>query len=111
MFAKFAVAISTLAVLATAAPASQIQASQCNTGPVQCCNSVQSAKSDATTAVVSSAGLLTGAITAALQGVTAQVGLHCLDIVGSSCGKAQPVCCQNNQFNGLVNIGCTPISL
>jgi len=83
--------------------------SQCNTGDAQCCNSATSA-TDPT-----AAGLL-GLLGVVVQGVDVLVGLGCTPITvigvagGANCAQ-QPVCCQNNNFNGLINIGCTPISL
>ncbi|KAF8152957.1 fungal hydrophobin-domain-containing protein [Crassisporium funariophilum] len=79
----------------------------CNTGPVQCCNTV-------TTAANPLASLLMG-----LLGVVAPsnvlVGLTCsplsvIGVGGSSCNQ-QPVCCTNNNFNGLIVIGCSPINI
>ncbi|KAM6503361.1 hydrophobin [Amanita muscaria] len=82
--------------------------SQCNTGAMQCCNDVQ--KSDSPT-VQSLAGLLG----LGLGALTPQVGLHCspLSVIGAggtSCA-AQPVCCSDNSFNGLIALGCTPINV
>ncbi|KAK7472100.1 sc3 hydrophobin [Stygiomarasmius scandens] len=92
------------------APATTVTApaSQCNTGDLQCCNSVQSANSPA-------ASLLLGLLGIVIQGVDVLVGLTCdpisvIAIGGNSC-NAQPVCCENNSFNGLIAIGCTPINL
>ncbi|KIJ50777.1 hypothetical protein M422DRAFT_27303 [Sphaerobolus stellatus SS14] len=50
-----------------------------------------------------------------MQSISAIVGLGCTEVpviagaVGPDCAQ-QPVCCTDNDFNGLVNIGCTPIS-
>ncbi|KAF8054235.1 hydrophobin-251 [Lyophyllum atratum] len=82
--------------------------SQCNTGDIQCCNSVQSADDQ------SIAGLL-GFLGIALQGLTGQVGVTCnpisvIGIDGNSC-TSQPVCCTDNSFNGVVALGCTPLNV
>jgi len=82
--------------------------SQCNTGPVQCCNSVQPASSEAAAGIIGLLGIV-------LQNANVLVGLQCspLNVVGlggSTC-KSQAVCCQNNTYNGLINIGCSPINL
>ncbi|KAF9528293.1 hydrophobin 1 [Crepidotus variabilis] len=82
--------------------------SQCNTGSVQCCNSVQSANSGAAAGLLALLGVV-------VQDVTAQVGITCspisaVGIGGNSC-SSQPVCCQNNNFNGVVAIGCTPVNV
>ncbi|KAF9005207.1 fungal hydrophobin-domain-containing protein [Cyathus striatus] len=105
MFSKTTLFVSALAVAAIAAPA---PTSQCNTGSLQCCNSVQNS-SDA-----GIAGLL-GLLGVALQGLTGQVGVTCspIDVIGlggNSC-TAQPVCCTNNNFNGVVALGCSPINV
>ncbi|KAF8161403.1 hydrophobin-251 [Crassisporium funariophilum] len=80
----------------------------CNTGPISCCNSLQQSNS---TSVSQLAGLL-GIVLPSIAGL---VGLTCnpisvLGLGGNSC-SSQPVCCTNNQFNGLINLGCTPINL
>ncbi|THV02182.1 fungal hydrophobin [Dendrothele bispora CBS 962.96] len=100
-------ALSALATLAAATPLETRQG-QCNTGSIQCCNSVQSAN----TGLVQ--GLL-GLLGVAVGSVTGQVGVTCSPISvigagGNSC-SAQPVCCSNNNFNGVVALGCTPINI
>ncbi|KAF9473249.1 hydrophobin [Pholiota conissans] len=97
-----------MAVFAAAAPSGGISNS-CNTGPVQCCNSVTSSESP----VIST---LLGLLGVVLGDVTTQVGLTCspLSVVGLGSGSSctsQPVCCENNSFNGVVAIGCSPINL
>ncbi|KAJ3512141.1 hypothetical protein NLJ89_g3696 [Agrocybe chaxingu] len=90
-----------------------LPASQCNTGPVQCCNSVGAANAGGLF------GLLLGPVLnilgLSIDPINAIVGLTCnpisvIGIGGNSC-SAQPVCCQNNTFNGLIAIGCTPVNL
>ncbi|KAH0835039.1 hydrophobin [Lanmaoa asiatica] len=80
----------------------------CTTGSVQCCQSVQSAGSPVVTAL---AGLLDGL--PLLQGDT-QVGLACSGITGAGSGtscKSTSVCCNSTHYNGLINVGCSPIDL
>ncbi|KAF8887548.1 fungal hydrophobin-domain-containing protein [Infundibulicybe gibba] len=82
-------------------------ASQCNTGPVQCCNSVQQASSPSAASLLGPLGVVLGS--------NVPVGLTCspisaVGIAGNSC-SAQPVCCTGNNFNGLVVVGCTPVNL
>ncbi|CAL1707430.1 unnamed protein product [Somion occarium] len=83
-------------------------AGQCNTGPIQCCNSVQSASS------ASSAALL-GLLGIVLSDLKVLLGLDCspITIIGGVAGgcSASPVCCQNNSFGSLISIGCIPITL
>ncbi|PAV14952.1 fungal hydrophobin [Pyrrhoderma noxium] len=74
-----------------------------------CCQSTSSASDPAT------AGLL-GTLGVALEGVDVPIGVTCSPITvigaggGSNCAS-QPVCCENNSFNGVVALGCTPINL
>ncbi|KAF8871126.1 fungal hydrophobin-domain-containing protein [Infundibulicybe gibba] len=126
MFSRISfVTVSALAILATAMPnnppatttvtvtapaptATSIPVSQCNTGDIQCCNSVQAAGSSAVSGLLGLLGIV-------VQDVTALVGVTCspitaIGIAGNQC-SAQPVCCTNNSFNGLVAIGCTPINV
>ncbi|THU90507.1 fungal hydrophobin [Dendrothele bispora CBS 962.96] len=92
------------------APATTVTepASQCNTGPVQCCNSVQTAGSPA------AAGIL-GLLGVVVQDLNVPVGLTCspisvIGVGGDSC-SANPVCCEDNSFNGLIAIGCVPVNI
>ncbi|KAF5326006.1 hypothetical protein D9611_000523 [Ephemerocybe angulata] len=94
--------IATLAALATLA------AAQCNTGPVQCCESIQHADDPAVAKLLGPLGIV-------IQDVTIPIGVTCspisvIGLPGNSC-SAQPVCCTNNSFNGIVAIGCTPINI
>ncbi|KAF9005092.1 fungal hydrophobin-domain-containing protein [Cyathus striatus] len=99
----------TTTVTFTAPPTTTtIAPSQCNTGSIQCCDSVQSASSSAVSSLLGLLGVV-------IQDLTVLVGITCspLSIVGiggNSC-TAQPVCCENNSFNGLIAIGCTPINI
>ncbi|KAK0462558.1 hydrophobin-251 [Desarmillaria tabescens] len=81
---------------------------KCNTGSAQCCKSVQDPKSDAAQNALGLLGIPIGA-------VTANVGLTCdpITVIGlgtTSCAN-QPVCCENNSFNGVVALGCTPLNV
>ncbi|KAF9002897.1 hydrophobin-263 [Cyathus striatus] len=108
MFSKTAVLFTaTLAALAAATPVRRGD-SQCNTGEISCCNSVQ--KSDSPVV-----GVLAALLSLDISDITAQVGLNCspLSVIGAggnSCTQ-QPVCCTGNNFNGLIALGCTPINL
>ncbi|KAF8519124.1 hypothetical protein BU17DRAFT_90315 [Hysterangium stoloniferum] len=102
MFAKSIVALGFFSILAVAAP--NPPESQCDTGAPQCCTAVGAASDSA---VIAALGVLSGL----LNGITGIVGIGCLDIVaGVNCAQ-QPVCCTGNEFNGLINIGCSPVSL
>ncbi|KDQ50477.1 hypothetical protein JAAARDRAFT_199882 [Jaapia argillacea MUCL 33604] len=110
MFSKLSIAVPTvLAILAVATPTPNEPASSCTTGPIQCCNSVESASSPAAAGILASLGVV-------VQDVTALVGLTCSPITaigvgsGSSC-SASPVCCTDNSYGGLISIGCVPITL
>ncbi|KAH9919992.1 fungal hydrophobin [Epithele typhae] len=102
MFAR--VAAATLLALPVLAAAQS-----CSTGPVQCCNSVESASSPSVAGILSVLGVV-------VQDVTAMVGLQCspLSVVGvgsgSSC-SSNAVCCENNNVGGLISIGCVPVEL
>ncbi|KAF5375918.1 hypothetical protein D9615_008256 [Tricholomella constricta] len=85
-----------------------IPASQCNTGDLQCCQSVQAASSDPVS-------LLLGLLGVVLDDLNVLVGVTCTPIsvvgVGGDSCTAQPVCCDNNNFNGVIAIGCIPVNL
>ncbi|KAK7054477.1 hypothetical protein VNI00_003675 [Paramarasmius palmivorus] len=99
--------VAALASLAVATPTGT-PASQCNTGDIQCCNNVQKAGSAGIAGILALLGVV-------VQDVNALVGVTCSPITvigagGNSC-SAQPVCCTNNSFNGVIALGCTPINL
>ncbi|CAA7263937.1 unnamed protein product [Cyclocybe aegerita] len=105
---QFKLFASTLAVAATLAAATDIPASQCNTGNLQCCNTTGTAKDSAIAGLLALVGVV-------VQDITAIVGVNCspisvIGVGGNSC-TAQPVCCTNNQFNGVVALGCTPVNI
>ncbi|WP_394840294.1 hydrophobin family protein [Pendulispora rubella] len=77
---------------------------QCNSGSLQCCNSIQSANSDAAGAMIPpNAGGLTGSL-----------GLDCSPMnvlgTGSSGCNAQPACCSGDTY-GTVTLACNPVAL
>ncbi|EIN10141.1 hydrophobin-251, partial [Punctularia strigosozonata HHB-11173 SS5] len=102
MFARSTLFVAAAALFAVAS------ADQCNTGSIQCCNSVQESHSDVVSTLVSLLGI-------DLSGVTGQVGMNCSPISGVGVGgnscNAAPVCCENNSFNGLIALGCIPINV
>ncbi|PFH45529.1 hypothetical protein AMATHDRAFT_51622 [Amanita thiersii Skay4041] len=103
--------VCAVALIAAGAPAAGDE-SYCNSGPVQRCNSVQSAQ-QASTAVLT---LVLSATSMGPNQITGQIGLTCspIGIMGStganSC-SSQTVCCENNSFNGVVALGCTPVNI
>ncbi|PPQ77825.1 hypothetical protein CVT25_015319 [Psilocybe cyanescens] len=112
MFSKIALfAAASMALLVAAAPTpggSGDMSNSCNTGPVQCCNQMFDSNTEQANFLLALVGAVVGPI-------TGQIGANCspisaIGIAGNSCTQ-QPVCCANNDFNGLVNIGCTPINV
>ncbi|PPQ78315.1 hypothetical protein CVT25_011686 [Psilocybe cyanescens] len=121
-----ALALTTLAVATPARRNTPNEpASQCNTGDLQCCDTVTTANSAAASKIISLLGIV-------VQDVTAVVGLTCspISVIGVSGNSwyaplffvtfnvltddgstAQPVCCENNSFNGVIAIGCTPVNV
>ncbi|KAI0657136.1 fungal hydrophobin-domain-containing protein [Cubamyces menziesii] len=84
-------------------------AQNCNTGPVQCCNTLEDTNSAAGAALLDLLHLNA-------QDIVGQIGLECnpIDVIGVGEGAhcaAQPVCCQNNNVGGLASIGCVPVQL
>ncbi|KAF9448281.1 fungal hydrophobin, partial [Macrolepiota fuliginosa MF-IS2] len=90
-------------------------ASQCNTDHLYCCNnsSLVAANNPLTSVIF-------GLLNIAVAPLTAIVGLgagSCNSITvagllsnGNTCSQS-PVCCENNDFSGLVVIGCSPVAL
>ncbi|KAI0826132.1 fungal hydrophobin-domain-containing protein [Irpex lacteus] len=102
-------ATTTTVTVTAPATTTTISAGNCNTGSIQCCNSVESANSSAASTILGLLGIV-------LTDPSVLVGLTCSPIsvigvgTGSSC-SARPVCCENNSFGSLISIGCIPISL
>ncbi|KDQ57933.1 hypothetical protein JAAARDRAFT_114005, partial [Jaapia argillacea MUCL 33604] len=103
-------AIASVASLAAAIPTGlQSRGGDCNTGPIQCCQSVQSAQSDAVTTLLGLLGVVLG-------NTDVLVGLTCspISVVGVGSGtscSASPVCCSDNSYGSLISIGCVPVTL
>ncbi|KAK7023641.1 hypothetical protein VNI00_016603 [Paramarasmius palmivorus] len=99
---------ATTTVTVTAPGPTETAVNQCNTGDVQCCNTVETAGSPA------AAGLL-GFLGVVVQDLSVLVGITCTPVtilgIGQGECSARPVCCSNNNFNGLIAIGCVPISI
>ncbi|KAG6861146.1 hypothetical protein C0995_003414 [Termitomyces sp. Mi166 len=75
----------------------------CSSGSTLCCNSL----SDSSNPLVKTLAGLLGAVLLPTVGV----GLTCSSLrAGATCSQ-QTVCCQNNNFNGLIAIGCSPITI
>ncbi|KAI5994894.1 hydrophobin-3 precursor [Pisolithus orientalis] len=102
-------AIASLAALAVAGPLVARDSSQCNTGPIQCCQQVQQASDF--DSIFQELGIAN-----VFAGITGQIGTSCtpITVVGTGSGaqcNAQTVCCSGNQWGGLVNVGCMPINV
>ncbi|KZV69616.1 hypothetical protein PENSPDRAFT_753255 [Peniophora sp. CONT] len=80
----------------------------CNKGDLQCCNSVQSAKSTDFSKVLSSD--VYSVIPDMMAGSNAPVGLTCSPLIQSLSGgvqcNQQTVCCDGGHFSGLISINC-----
>jgi hypothetical protein len=105
-FKTIALASLAMSTLAAATPL-ETRTGQCATGSLQCCDSLQNADSP-------SIATLLGLLGVVVSDVTAQVGVTCSPITvigagGTSC-SAQPVCCTDDSFHGVVALGCTPIN-
>ncbi|KAK0434470.1 hydrophobin 2 [Armillaria borealis] len=110
MFARFStVTLLALPILATATAVLPRDGAACSaTGTAQCCSSTQSPTSSIIQTLLGQLGIPIGS-------VTADVGLVCspitvLGLGGTQCSN-QAVCCNNNNFNGVVALGCTPINI
>ncbi|TFK99155.1 fungal hydrophobin [Pterulicium gracile] len=109
MFSKAALFISTLVAVSSAASiATRSEPGSCNTSPIQCCQSTEAPNGP-------TASVLLGLLGVILQDLNVLVGIQCSPLTvigggGAGC-DAEPVCCQNNSFKGLIAIGCLPINI
>ncbi|KAI0808139.1 fungal hydrophobin-domain-containing protein [Fomes fomentarius] len=82
---------------------------QCNTGQMQCCDTVADSHSAEMSSIISSLGIK-------LPDAVGLAGTSCspIDVLalgsGTECNQ-KPVCCTNNTYQGLINIGCVPINI
>ncbi|KAF4581591.1 hypothetical protein EYR40_009874 [Pleurotus pulmonarius] len=108
MFAQ-SIFVAAVAAVAVASPlAARTDSYECSTGPVKCCNNMESHQS-------AKADLIASLLSLDLGGITGQLSLQCSPVAsllggGPKC-SGQTVCCKDTKFNGLVNIGCTPINI
>ncbi|KAF9234085.1 hydrophobin [Melanogaster broomeanus] len=97
--------IVALAAVATATPTLEARG-QCDTGSTSCCQNTYTSTDTTLTSLAATLGIV-------LPDVTGLFALGCSPLilgVGASCTQ-QPVCCTGNTFNGLINVGCSPINL
>jgi len=86
-----------------------IPASQCNTGPVQCCLTAGYVSSPQIATVLNTLHIV-------VSDLSVLLGLTCSPITvagvgsGASC-NALPLCCADNSHGGIVSIGCSPVNL
>ncbi|KAF7440121.1 hypothetical protein PC9H_000465 [Pleurotus ostreatus] len=77
----------------------------CSTGPVQCCNDLVDRSNH-------TVGILIGLLGIVLGPVTGLFGLGCSPLLGGGAKcQSQTVCCSDNKFSGIINIGCSPINI
>ncbi|KAI0093401.1 fungal hydrophobin-domain-containing protein, partial [Irpex rosettiformis] len=101
-------ATTTITVTAPAATGT-VAAGNCNTGPIQCCQSTTTASSSTGNALLDLLGIV-------VTDLEVLLGIDCspISVVGVGSGStcnASPVCCENNAVGGLISIGCLPIFL
>ncbi|KAJ8090098.1 hypothetical protein PM082_018678 [Marasmius tenuissimus] len=100
--------LAALTTLAVATPTNLSARADCTTGPIQCCNTVTTAKDPVVTPILAAIGVV-------LQDLNVGVGLTCspVTVIGGGNGgcNASPVCCTDNSHGTLISIGCVPVSL
>ncbi|KAK7033558.1 hypothetical protein VNI00_012782 [Paramarasmius palmivorus] len=104
------ISLAALATLAAATPTRRtgIAPGECNTGPIQCCQSTGTADDKTIAGLLSLVGVV-------VQDLNVLIGVTCSPITvigagGAGC-SASPVCCENNSFHGLISIGCVPVNV
>ncbi|RXW17024.1 hypothetical protein EST38_g8831 [Candolleomyces aberdarensis] len=106
----FAVLAASSVFLAVAAAPAGGSVDQCNSGYVACCNQVSEAKStnESTSYLLGLVGVDVGSLKGYVASNCSPVNVLALGS-GASC-SSQQVCCQDNYYNGLINVGCSPIN-
>ncbi|KIJ21244.1 fungal hydrophobin [Paxillus involutus ATCC 200175] len=103
------VALAALATAAPPTPEARDAQPKCNTGSPFCCDSTYTNDPTKLASLSKSLGI-------ALPSVTGLIALTCTPItgLGTSTGAVcnqKPVCCTDNGYNGVVNLGCSPLDL
>ncbi|KAF8063162.1 hydrophobin 2 [Lyophyllum atratum] len=99
----------TTTVTTTPQPTGTQPASQCSTENLQCCETIQYSDSSAIAPLLYALNIV-------IEGVATPIGITCtpINVLGIGSGgacTAHPVCCQNNDFHGIVAIACVPINV
>jgi hypothetical protein len=120
MFFQLSVVIlAASSVLAAATPAKrQDTVTSCNSGPVQCCNQVQTPESDNYsdfTSLLGATGIL-DSFGLSAQGLSAPIGINCTPLDGAGVGtggtcNSEPVCCDEVHSSGAIALSCVPLTL
>ncbi|TDL20473.1 fungal hydrophobin [Rickenella mellea] len=105
MFSKLAI-IASLAALVASVPAPH--GGECNSGPVQCCNSLSTAGDPAFADQLGLLGIN-------IQDPNVPIGVTCTPVTvfgiqgGSSSCNGETVCC-DTEGNGGIAVGCVPVN-
>jgi len=79
----------------------------CNSGSLQCCNSMTTVNDTTRSEIESRSGMLVARDVGVGQDCSP---ITALGLGGNSC-NTQTVCCENNSFKGVIALGCTAINL
>ncbi|TIA78179.1 hypothetical protein E3P92_03673 [Wallemia ichthyophaga] len=99
--------VFTVGLIAAASAGWESKTGSCNTGSIQCCDLNKKAQSS------------TGKNDALIStgDIASQVGVQCDQVplligvaIEDEC-KNTPVCCEDMESDGLVGVGCTPLSI
>ncbi|KAK1222734.1 hypothetical protein PQX77_014407 [Marasmius sp. AFHP31] len=90
--------LAAFTTLAVATPTGLSARADCNTGPIQCCQTVTTAKDPVVSPILALLGIV-------LQDLNVGVGLTCspITVIGGGNGgcSANPVCCSDNSHGNL----------
>ncbi|KAJ8589504.1 hydrophobin [Rhizopogon salebrosus TDB-379] len=109
MFVRL-LSITSFVILAIATPQPHARGlNECNTGNIGCCGRTETVEQ-----YNEIAGLL--GLTPIVGNVIGDVGIDCTPITvvglsqGATCAQ-EPVCCSSEKYNGVINVGCSPLNL
>ncbi|KIM57926.1 hypothetical protein SCLCIDRAFT_129401 [Scleroderma citrinum Foug A] len=107
----FLLPVLTLSSVVAAAPDSIAARDTCSNGTLQCCTSTYDATQTNLNVLT---GLLGIANDIPLVGPLLATNCTPITVIGAGTGAncaQQTVCCQNAQYSGVINVGCTPVNL
>ncbi|KDQ56645.1 hypothetical protein JAAARDRAFT_36128 [Jaapia argillacea MUCL 33604] len=77
--------------------------STCSAGHLQCCDTVTTSSNSEASTIIELLGI-------PAEDVTGLLGLTCSTLTGNKSCRKSTVCCEDNDYNGIISLGCTTVT-